>query len=90
MLRKLDFICLVLGSHAQKAGFPLLPEYHLMCHLPQQVATGGVPRMSWVYLDESKNAYLVRLSHVNSVGAKLNAKGFAERVMEMWEWSDKL
>ena len=55
-IKQWDVLCLLLGSHAKKAGIHFLSKYHLMCHLPQQVATGGVPRMSWVHLDEIASA----------------------------------
>ena len=35
-IKQWDVLCLLLGSHAKKAGIHILPKYHLMCHLPQQ------------------------------------------------------
>ena len=73
------------------AWFHIVPKYHLLCHLGEQLSSGGLaPRETWVYLDESKNAYLSQLAQLCNAGKRLDAGKFAAKVMERWVWGSLL
>ena len=48
-VKKCENLCLLVGQHAQLAGFHLVPKFHLMCHLASQIARTGEPRETWIY-----------------------------------------
>ena len=54
-----------------RCGFHIYPKHHYFMHFPEQIEKSGVPRVFWVYSDESKNSHLKRLWRVCSKGRSI-------------------
>ena len=54
--------------HYACCGYKVVPKFHYLQHLPQQILRSGVPRTYWVYSDEAKSKQVKGLWSVVSKG----------------------
>ena len=68
-----------------RCEFHIYPKHHWFMHFPAQIERSGVPRGSWVYSEESKNAQIKRLWEVCSKGHSVE-----QQILLRLEWQAAL
>jgi hypothetical protein len=66
--------CAMAAVHAQ---VQMVPKFHFLCHIAEQVSAAGNPRFYATHLDESFNRDVVRIiqsCHIKDFGARVLAK----------------
>ena len=70
--------------HYAHCGFAVYPKFHYAMHMPEQVERGGVPRIFWVYSDESKNREVKQIWNACSKGWSVCQQVI---LRSQWLWS---